>query len=108
MIATAAGQLIVYVTENLIDDSVVASVKAMIPGAMVLADLLEPLYDSAIPTREAAQLLGRIKSELESMVEDGARVVVLCQRRSADLGTRAHFMASLCAAADRVHFLKST
>ena len=108
MIATAAGQLIVYVTENPIDDSVVASVKAMIPGAMVLADLLEPLYDSAIPTREAAQLLGRIKSELESMVEDGARVVVLCQRRSADLGTRAHFMASLCAAADRVHFLKST
>jgi hypothetical protein len=108
MIASAVGQLIVYVSENSIDDSVVASVKATIPGAMVLADLLEPLYDSSIPTREAAQILGRIKSELESMVESGERVVVLCHRRSADLGTRAHFMASLCAAADRVHFLKST
>ena len=108
MIASAAGQFVVYVSENPIDDSVVASVKATIPGAMVLADLLEPLYDSSIPTREAAQILGRIKSQLESMVEGGARVVVLCHRRSADLGTRAHFMASLCAAADRVHFLKST
>jgi hypothetical protein len=108
MIATAAGQLVVYVSENPIEDSVVASVKASLPGAMVLADLLEPLYDSSIPTREAAQILGRIKSELESMIEGGARVVVLCHRRSADLGTRAHFMASLCAAADRVHFLKST
>jgi hypothetical protein len=108
MIATAVGQLIVYVSEIPIDDAVIASVKATIPGAMVLADLLEPLYDSAIPTREAAQILGRIKVELESMVEGGARVVVLCYRRSTDLGTRAHFMASLCAAADRVHFLKST
>ena len=108
MIATAAGQLIVYVSENPIDDAVVSSVKATMPGAMVLADLLEPLYDASIPTREAAQILGRIKSELEVMVDGGARVVVLCHRRSADLGTRAHFMASLCAVADRVHFLKST
>lgn len=108
MIASAAGQLIVYVSENPIDDAVVASVKSAIPGAIVLADLLEPLYDISISTRDAAHTLGRIKLELESMVEEGARVVVLCQRRRADLGTRAHFMASLCSAADRVHFLKST
>ena len=108
MIASAAGQLIVYVSENPIDDAAVASVKAAVPGAIVLADLLEPLYDATISTREAAHTLGRIKSELELMVEEGVRVVVLCRRRSADLGTRAHFMASLCAAADRVHFLKST
>ncbi len=108
MIATAAGQLIVYVSENPIDDAAVASVKMAVPGAIVLADLLDPLYDAAISTREAAHTLGRIKSELESMVEEGARVVVLCHRRAADLGTRVHFMASLCAAADRVHFLKST
>ena len=108
MIASAVGQLIVYVSDNPIDDAIVASVKQTIPGATILADLLEPLYDVSISTREAAHTLGRIKSELESMVEGGARVVVLCHRRAGDLGTRAHFMASLCAAADRVHFLKST
>ena len=110
MIATAihSGQLIAYVTDHPIDDATVGSIKETVPGALVLADLLEPLYDSGIPTREAAHTLGRIKSELESMTEEGARVVVLCHRRAADLGTRAHFMASLCAAADRVHFLKST
>ena len=108
MIATAAGQLLVYVSDEPIDDAIVASVKNMLPGATVLVDLLEPLYNVSIPTREAAHALGRIKSELESMVEGGARVVVLCHRRAGDLGTRAHFMASLCASADRVHFLKST
>lgn len=108
MIASAEGQLIVYVSENPVDDAMVASVKSTIPGAIILADLLEPLYDASIPTREAAHTLGRIKTELESMVEEGARVVVLCHRRQANLGTRAHFMASLCAAADRVHFVKGT
>jgi len=108
MIASAAGQLIVYVSDNPIDDAIVASVRQTIPGATILADLLEPLYDVSISTRDAAHTLGRIKSELESMAEGGARVVVLCHRRAGDLGTRAHFMASLCAAADRVHFLKST
>ena len=108
MIATAAGQLLVYVSDEPIDDAILASVKNMLPGATVLVDLLEPLYNVSIPTREAAHTLGRIKSELESMVEGGARVVVLCHRRAGDLGTRAHFMASLCASADRVHFLKST
>jgi hypothetical protein len=110
MIATAAqtGQLIVYVTDGPIDDSVVASVKENGPGARVLADLLEPLYDSAISTRDAAHTLGRLKAELESMVDAGERVFVICRRRSNDLGTRSHFLASLCTLADRVHFLKST
>jgi hypothetical protein len=114
MIATAAvaamqtGKLSVYVADEVIDDATIASVKDSTPGAIVLADLLEPLYETSMPTREAAHMLGRVKSELESMVERGARVVVLCRRRPDDLGTRAHFLASLCASADRVHFLKST
>ena len=103
-----SGQLIVYVTDEPIDDAAIASVKSAIPGAVILADLLEPLYDTSIATRQAAQMLGRVKAELESMVEKGDQVVVLCQRRTADLGTRSHFMASLCALADRVHFRKST
>ncbi len=110
MIATATytGQFIVYVTEDPIDDLAVASVKKNLPGGIVLADVLEPLYDSSIPTREAAHTLGRIKSELHSMVETGARVAIICRRRSEDLGTRSHFLASLCASAHRVHCLKST
>ena len=105
--ATQMGQLIVYVADDPIDDVTVAVVKEEVPGAMILADLLEPLYDAAIPTREAAHTLGRVKSELESMVERGERVVVICRRRRDDLGTRSHFLASLCASADQVHFLKS-
>jgi len=109
-IATAiqTGQLVVYVTDHAIDEATIASVKETVPGAIVLADLLEPLYDSSIPTRDASHTLGRIKAELESMAESGARVAVICRRRAEDLGTRAHFLASLCASADRVHFLKST
>ena len=42
------------------------------------------------------------------MVEAGERIVIICRRHLQDLGTRAHFLASLCALADRVHFLKST
>jgi hypothetical protein len=78
------------------------------PGAHVLADLLEPLYDASVPTREAAHTLGRVKAELEAMVESGARVVIICRKHTEQLGTRSHFLASLCASADRVHFLKST
>jgi hypothetical protein len=110
MIATAVhtGQLIVYITSDPIDDAAVASVKEAMPGALVLADLLEPLYDASIPTREAAHTLGRVKAELEAMVESGARVVIICRKHTEQLGTRSHFLASLCASADRVHFLKST
>jgi len=109
MIAAAeqTGQLIVYVGDQPIDDATVATIKHSHPSAIVLADLLEPLYDAAISTRQAAHTLGRIKLELESMAQQGTRVVVLCRRRN-DLGTRAHFLSSLCASADSVHFLKST
>lgn len=75
---------------------------------IVVVDLLEAFYDSAILTREAAQILGRVKGKLESLVEIGAQVIVLCHRRAADLGTRAHFIASLCASADQVQFRRST
>jgi hypothetical protein len=102
------GHLIVYVGDHAIDDAVIATVKHAHPSAILLADLLEPLYDASIPTREAAHTLGRLKAELESMVQEGTRVVVLCRRRSNDLGTRSHFLTSLCTSADRVHFLKST
>lgn len=102
------GQLIVYVTDETIDEAAVESVKQSNPRAIVLADLLEPLYDSSIPTREAAYTLGRIKFELESMVERGERVAVVCRRHDDNLGTRSHFLASLCNAADRVHFLNRT
>jgi hypothetical protein len=110
MIATAihTGQFIVYVTDGPVDDAAVATVKENAPGSMVLGDLLEPLYDTSIPTRDAARTLGRIKTELQSMVETGERVVVICRRRLEDLNTRSHFLASLCASAGRVHFLKST
>ena len=108
MTDTDSGQLIVYVSDDAIDDAAIASVKSSIPDAIVLANLLDPLYDKSIPTREAAHTLGRVKAELESMVEGGAHVVILCQRRSEDLGTRSHFVASLCASADRVHFRSST
>ena len=110
MIATAlrTGQFLVYVTDEPIDDATIAAVKESVPGAVVLADLLEPLYDSAVPTREAAHTLGRVKAELGAMVESGSRVAVICRRRTGDLGTRMHFLASLCASAHRVHFLKRT
>jgi hypothetical protein len=110
MIAAAnqTGQLIVYVTDNPIDDEIVSSLKEDVPGARILADLLEPLYDTSIPTRQAAYTLGRVKAELENIVDSGERVAIICRRRVEDLGTRSHFLASLCAMADRVHFLKST
>ena len=108
MTETRTGQFIVYITEDSIDDATVASVKETLPGAVVLADLLEPLYDGSIATRDAAHTLGRIKTELQSMVENGTQIAVICRRHEEDLGTRSHFLASLCASADRVHCLKST
>ncbi len=128
------GQLIVYVTDERIDESWVASVSqafesqeapAVIDlagmraadveriinrasGNAVICNLLDPFYDLSISTRESARLLGKVKSRLESLVESGASLIVLCARRSDDLGTRLHFMASLCAAADRVYFRSRT
>ena len=106
------GQLIVYVTDDPIDDEAIASAKESIgPGhkpIVLIHNLLEPLYDTSICTREAAQILGRVKSTLKVLVANGLQIVVVCHRRPLDLGTRAHFVASLCASADHVHFRRST
>jgi hypothetical protein len=75
---------------------------------VLIADPLNSLYDSQLSTRDAAQALGRIKLKLEALANRGAQIVVLCHRKEGDLGTRAHFVLSLCASADRVHFLKRT
>ena len=133
--ATETGHLIVYVTDDTIDDAALASAMGMISGDaviidtsrmqncadlaqaiaaqtpdrnIVISDLLESFYDTSILTREAAQVLGKVKSMLETLVEEGSQIVVLCRRRPEDLGTRSHFIASLCASADRVYFRRST
>jgi hypothetical protein len=133
--AADTGHLIVYVTDDPVDDAVIASAIEMISGNpiiidglragncyelattiacqgpgrnIVISNLLEAFYDASIPTREAAQILGRVKSTLESLIVKGVHIVVLCRRRSEDLGTRSHFVASLCASADRVYFRRST
>lgn len=109
MIATTeTGQLIVYVTEGQIDEVETASVKEMFGSDVIISDPLDVLYDKSITTRDAARTLGRLKATLEQMVETGSNIVVLCRRRTEDLGTRVHFMASLCAAADQVYFRSNT
>ncbi|MBI4471621.1 MAG: hypothetical protein HY646_03070 [Acidobacteria bacterium] len=108
MTVTEMGQLIVYVTDAPLDEAASAEVKKMFNSDVVVSNLLESLYDTSISTREAAQILGRAKTKLESLVESGSTVVVICRRRSEDLGTRSHFMASLCAAADQVYFRSNT
>ena len=133
--ATDTGQLIVYVTDDPIDDAALSAAMNMVSGEtviidtsrlescadlartiaaqtpdknIVISDLLESFYDTTILTREAAQTLGRVKVMLETLVDEGSQIVVLCRRRSEDLGTRSHFIASLCAVSDRVYFRRST
>jgi hypothetical protein len=133
--ATETGQLIVYVTDDPIDDDALASAMEMISGDaviidtarmqnctdlahaiaaqtpdkhIIISDLLESFYDTSILTREAAQTLGKVKAMLQMLAEEGSQIVVLCRRRSEDLGTRSHFIASICASADRVYFRRST
>ena len=133
--ATETGQLIVYVTDDPINDAALSSAMEMISGDaviidtsrmqscsdlaqaiaaqtpdkhIIISDLLESFYDTSILTREAAQILGKVKAMLQTLVEEGSQIVVLCRRRSEDLGTRSHFIASLCASADRVYFRRST
>jgi len=69
---------------------------------ILVVGLLDRLYDPDILTRDAARTLGGIKSKLEHMAEDGFDVTVLCESRAGNLGTRSHFLSSLCAAADEV------
>jgi hypothetical protein len=133
--ATETGQLIVYVTDEPIDDAALASARDMISGDavivdtsrmrscselaqtiaaqtpdkhIIISDLLESFYDTSMLTREAAQILGKVKAMLQTLAEEGSQIVVLCRRRAEDRGTRSHFIASLCASADRVYFRRST
>ena len=75
---------------------------------VLITDLLGALYDNAISTRDASHILGRIKLKLEELAEMGAQIVVLCRPAERDLGTRAHFMSSLRASADRVYLRSNT
>src|SRR5262245_5336143 len=66
---------------------------------VLITDLLGTLYDSTISTRDAARMLGRIKSMLEMLALNGFDIVVLCRRDESELGTRSHFLSSLRASA---------
>jgi hypothetical protein len=69
---------------------------------ILIEGLLDTLYVLRMPTREASRALGRAKVRLERLAESGVDVVVLCKTPRRDLGTRSHFLPSLCVAADRV------
>jgi hypothetical protein len=62
---------------------------------VLITDLLGTLYDSTISTRDAARMLGRIKSTLETLAMNGFEIVVVCRRDASELGTRSHFLSSL-------------
>jgi hypothetical protein len=88
--------------EHIILTQLSALLDELVTRHVLIPDLLAPLYDPAIPTRDAARILGRIKLKLEELARAGANIVVLCRPVAGDLGTRAHFFSSLCASADRV------
>ena len=69
---------------------------------ILVVGVLDRLYDPEILTRDAARTLGGIKFKLEQLAKDGFDVTVLCENPTGDLGTRAHFLSSLCASADQV------
>lgn len=69
---------------------------------ILVVGLLDRLYDPEIVTRDAARTLGGIKARLELLAHSGFDVTVLCESQSGNLGTRAHFLPSLCASADQV------
>jgi hypothetical protein len=75
---------------------------------VLIPDLLATLYDPRISTRDAARILGQVKLKLEELAAAGAQIVVLCRRDNSDLGTRSHFLPSLCAAADHVYSRSNT
>jgi hypothetical protein len=75
---------------------------------VLITDLLTTLYDSTISTRDAARMLGRIKSTLEMLALNGFDIVVICRRDESEHGTRSHFLSSLRAAGDRANYRSST
>ena len=69
---------------------------------ILVVGVLDRLYDPEILTRDAARTLGGIKYKLEQLAKDGFDVTVLCENPTRNLGTRSHFLSSLCASADQV------
>jgi hypothetical protein len=69
---------------------------------ILVVGLLDRLYDPGILTRDAARALGEFKTQLERLAENGFDITVLCESRSGNLGTRAHFLTSLCVSAGEV------
>ncbi|HET9130607.1 MAG TPA: hypothetical protein VFO86_06660 [Terriglobia bacterium] len=69
---------------------------------ILVVGVLDRLYDPEILTRDAARTLGGIKYKLEQLAKDGFDVTVICENPTGNLGTRAHFLSSLCASADQV------
>ena len=120
MIGTTAGLLTVCITEqptheviaeaserfDIVRASTMSTLEAALERSqsprILIEGLLDTLYDPHMLTREAAHALGRLKLRLEALAESGVEVVVLCEVRRNDLGTRSHFLHSLCASADRV------
>ncbi len=71
---------------------------------VLIAGMLDPLYDRAMPTRDAARALGRMKRALGVLQRSGLEVVVVSSPEQADLGARRCLLASLCAAAGQVRY----
>ena len=74
---------------------------------ILIPEPLSHFYDPGLSTRDAARILGRVKSKLESLVAGGAQIVALCHQKP-NCGTRSHFVLSLCASADSAYFRSST
>jgi hypothetical protein len=68
----------------------------------LVVGLLDHLYDPRVRTRDAARALGKIKSQLGTLTENGLEVTVVCQNANPSPDTRAYFVPSLCASADQV------
>jgi len=62
---------------------------------VLITDPLSSLYNPTLSTRDAARMLGRIKSMLETLAMNGFEIVVVCRRDGSELGTRSHFLSSL-------------
>jgi hypothetical protein len=66
---------------------------------VLITDPLSGLYDPTLSTRDAARMLGRIKSMLETLAMNGFEIVLVCRRDESEHGTRSHFLSSLIRAA---------
>lgn len=94
--------------ENAILFELEPALKQFKTRCVFIADPLNHFYGGEVSTRDAAHSLGRMKSKLERLAAGGVNVTVFSHRKAEDLGTRSHFLLSLCAAADRVYFRNKT